>query len=666
MTARADRLLLALLALGLLGALWLPALQVLPHRFLGIDYVDQHGTQWFYWLADRSLRTGDSPLHSDLFFHPWGKDILAHTGANLLDAYAAVPFRRLLGPVLGYDLFVLAGLLLTGLCSLRLFAQLAPGPDHALARGVGALLVATLPYALFEVMEGRPTQGLLLLPVLFLDGLLRLGRRPGLAAPLLAGALLALCGYQYWYYAFFGGVVALAHGGWLALRPPEGAGGPAAILGRHALVAAAALLLVAPLAWPLYRSLSEVPGLLRVDTWGLAGAAPDVDEQMSVGLFLWQPLRAATGFFLQDKGGAWVFLERTAWTPLALLPAIALALHRWPGAPGRGAWLAMALAAALIATGPAILFADAGLPNLAYMGLVQLVAPLQRLWWPGRAYAFLGLLLALAAVAGLVRARQLAGPWACRALAVVLVAGQGAHLRAGQMLPFPTWDATVPAGYRCLAHGPPGAIIELPWSWTQAHLYYQTVHGRPMLGGMIEDNVLFTPPELSALRQDNALLAWLLASPTSRGALPPEAEAGRAELLDLGYRYVVLQEDALVLESGPRSRLDNAVRSRARELRRSLGDALGPPAWDDARISIYTLDGSGSPCAGRGIQPDTVAVGRGAPGAGALVEWDPEELRIRWLTGEEEEAGAAEGDADLRGRLWGEGTTDTDGGAASP
>jgi hypothetical protein len=93
-----------------IGAVWLPTAADWATAFLGIDYVDALGTQWFYWFVDHELGR-DKPLgHTDLFFYPWGKDIFAHTGTNVLDAVLAMPVRWLLGPVLGYNLFVIAGL----------------------------------------------------------------------------------------------------------------------------------------------------------------------------------------------------------------------------------------------------------------------------------------------------------------------------------------------------------------------------------------------------------------------------------------------------------------------------------------------------------------------------------------------------------------------------
>ncbi|RME22860.1 MAG: hypothetical protein D6798_14800, partial [Deltaproteobacteria bacterium] len=539
-----DRLLLVLLWVGTGSAVLWQAAPLLTEHFLGIEYVDHHGTQWFYWFAWKTLTEHLSPLHTDLFFYPWGKDILQHTGANMLDAWASVPFRVLFGPVLGYNVFVMVGLVASGLAMGHAAREVT---DDRLAIGTVALLGTVAPYVLMEAAEGRPTQAILLLPALYLAALLRTGRQRRLAPPVLAGVLLALCGYQYWYYAFFGGMVALAQGLWLTLRPPPGAGGRIAVLGRHALIAGVAAVLVAPIVVPLAEQMGEVPGLLQVQDWGLYGAEPTVNDDMRIGLLLWEPLRSATGFFVQDDGGAPVFLHRCNWTPAVLLPFVLLGWLR-PGRMLRTPWLLMLLTSSVLAVGPVLLVGSTGVPNLVYIGLVKLIGPLQRLWWPGRAYAFVLLLLLLAVAAGLSWLGQRAGRWVQRVAVIALVAGQARHLHSEKLLPYPTWDATVPAGYRCLASGPPGAILELPYSWTQAHLYYQTVHGRPLLGGMIENNPVFTPEELTRLREENSFVARLIA--VASGGIEADAEdvreEDREEFIDLGYRYVVLQEDALV------------------------------------------------------------------------------------------------------------------------
>ena len=101
--------------LAVLAAGFGPHLRRLADDLLGYEYVDHYGTQWFYWYTERQVRAGAPLGHTDLFFYPWGKDVYLHTGSNVLDAMAAVPFRAMFGPTLGYNVFVLAGLLASGL-----------------------------------------------------------------------------------------------------------------------------------------------------------------------------------------------------------------------------------------------------------------------------------------------------------------------------------------------------------------------------------------------------------------------------------------------------------------------------------------------------------------------------------------------------------------------
>ena len=613
----------------MLGAVFGPTLSRLHTHFLGIEYVDHYGTQWFYWFVEQQVRTGESSDHTGLFFHPWGKDIYAHTGTNVLDAWLAVPFRILLGHVLGYNVFVLFMLGISGVAFYWLARECT---EDRLAAGVAALLFGLSPFILFETGEGRPTQSILLFVVLFFLFTLRTARQPGWRNPVLAGIFLALSGYQYWYYAFFGGMVCLAHGLWHTARPLAESGGGRATLMRHAVIAAVALAITLPGGWSLITMTAsgsgEVPGLLDTDLWTLTASPPVTREELTIGLQLWQPLRPWAGFFVQDADGTERFLEHAVVMPWMLLPVLALAAWR-PDRLKRGSFFAMVLTATFLAMGPLIIVGDYLFPNIPFLLLIKKLGFMQRLWWPGRAVAMVAVLLGMAIAALL---GSLAGRKRLQAAAIVLLCGLWAgELRRGESLPFPTWDATIPAGFRCLADGPEGAVIELPYAWTQAHLYFQIIHGRPIMGGMLENNETFTPPEFTELKENNTFLKTLLSLTKMENVELIRDDEDLAELYDLGYRYVLLQKDAFHQKAGnTRGLMDNAMRTRQRKMARQLRQALGVPVYEDARISIYAPWGDPNPCADNKPEPDMELLGlTETPVDARLVRTPDEQVIIR-------------------------------------
>jgi len=595
------------LVLGLLlvGAVLGPALPRLHSHFLGIAEVDHFGTQWFYWFTERGLLEGSSLLHTDLFYHPWGKDVLMHTGANVLDAILALPLRLLLGPVLGYNLFLILGLAFSGWAFSRLARHFV---DCRTTVAFVSLLFALSPFVLYEAAEGRPTQAILGLIPLFLLQAWRTAERPGWKAPLLGGVLLAVLGYQYWYYAIFAGMACAAMGAWRLLRPPSDAGGRAAILGRLVAMAVVAVVLAAPVAAPMLLrtelATEPVPGLLDVGAWSLASVAPVTMEGHRIALLTWQPLLGKASYFMQAADGGQRLVGHQQALSISMLIALAAWLRR-PGRLDRGGLLAPLLLAMLIAVGPMLAIGTVTVPSPLYLLLSRTFGFMQRLWWPARAFAIVDVLVFLAAAVVLARATKL-GPLRHAAVlgGVALVFATGLA-RAG-LAPFPTWDASIPAGYRCLAGGDPGAVIELPYGWTQAHLYYQIAHGRPILGGMLERNPVFIPQDARSFQDDNAFVADLLrAAGSGQVEASPDFEAGRTAAQDLGYRWVLLQRDAYFTVNDHHSdaevrALMLAQQTRLRRVERSLEGLLGGPVYSDGRALIYDMDpsaGDGLPCA---------------------------------------------------------------------
>ncbi len=609
MNPRLSWLIAAAVALLLTGWTFGDALGQLGSAFLGFEYVDGYGTQWFYWFVERSVRSGEPLGHTDLFFHPWGKEIFAHTGTNVLDAYLALPFRMLLGPVAGYNVFVLLALLANGVAFAFLAGQLT---RDRLAIGLGAVLFAFTPYILFETSAGRPTQALMVFPVLTVLFMWRSGVRRGLLAPTVAGIALGVSGYQYWYYAFFFGVGCLLHGLWRTARPPEEAGSRWRVLGRHALIAAVALAVTLPFAHSLLTGGASgedtLPGMLDMERWSMRSNPPLTVEGSKVGLFMWQPALRQTGAFVQDLDGTERFLFRGTW--MLWLMWLSVALWLWhPGRLDRGPVAAMMAGGLLLAIGPLLLLGGLALPNPPYILLTKALPFMQRLWWPARAFSLLSVLVGLTVVVNLAHLRRL-GPWPQVAIGAALALIWAVELSGLGYLPMATWSATAPAGYRCLEHGPDGALMELPYAWTQGHLYYQTLHGRPIMGGMLEDNPEFTPDEVFALHDDNTFVSSLLYAAHGKSSAPVWTEGDMAAVEELGYRYVVLQKDAFHIAQTDPGLLDNVRRLQQRRITRTLQIVAGAPVYDDRRMSIFSPWGAPSPCEGVEIEPDRAAVGR--------------------------------------------------------
>ncbi len=565
-------------------------------ELVGIAEVDHFGTQWFYWFVTEQLSAGASGLgHTDLLFHPWGKDIFLHTGANVLDAVVAAPLLKLLGAVPGYNLFVAAGVAFNALAFHALIREFT---EDRVARVGGVLLLTLSPYPLYELVEGRPTQGIIgLLPLFFLQ-MWRSGVRPGWRAPALAGVLLALAAFQYWFYGLFAGAVCLVHGLIRAITHPR-----SGALTRHALIAAVALALCLPLGLPLITASASgaAPGLLDTAGWTAQAITPRTVEGHDIALLLWQPLPGLSGFLVAD-GDAQVFVGHQrlrSWPLLVLLPLYL----RWPGSLERRVLLPMLAAAGVLALGPMLIVGETWVPNPLYAALAEALPFLRRLWWPGRAVVVVTVLGGVAGAVGLASLRRL-GAWRQIGAVGILVVWSLADLRGSGLLPLPSWDPQVPAGYRCLATGPEGALIEIPYGSTQVHLVYQTVHGRPILGGMLENNPVFSPPQAVALREENTFVATLLATTSARSGPAEWTEADRQAAADLGYRYIILQKDALHHGDDGSDLARRVRRTRLRRVRWALQALVGAPIYEDARTALFSPWGAPPPCDLDALVPD--------------------------------------------------------------
>ena len=170
-------------------------------------------------------------------------------------------------------------------------------------------------------------------------------------------------------------------------------------------------------------------------------------------------------------------------------------------------------------------------------------------------------------------------------------------LRQEGFLPVGRWDGRAGPVLSCLKAAPAGAVIDLPYVMQQENLYFQTIHQKPLLGGMLVTKAAFAPPQIATLKQNAPLLRSLVAvgERNYSGAAPALPEH-RQQLLDLGYRYVLVQQGGFDRPTeGDRGEVVwTSDWSRAR---RVLVNILGAePGKEDERFALWTLDGAALGC----------------------------------------------------------------------
>jgi hypothetical protein len=563
-------------ALAVVLAILIVTVSVLGGGVLGSPTVDGFGTQWFFWFAGEILAGRQSAGWTDLLFYPWGKDLYAHTGGNLIDAWAAAPLRAVFGPVLGFNLWIVVVLTTNALAGARLARAFG-----ATRLWPAALALVLNPYVLTELDLGRPTQAWLA-PLGFAVATLVDMRRA--RDGVLAGIWIALTALTYWYYGLFAGLAAVVVGIERLARDRVWA----------ALLSAAivATVLVLPFAWPMLQKLDAgaVPGLLALDGTGLlaplALRTVEGDEQ---GLYILAPLLGQAGSLIDEGGVRFnAGLPVLGWLHLgvALLGA-GLVARRHLALP------LLLVIGLVVSSGPVILTWDDVYANKPWLFAVEHVEILRRWWWPGRAVALVHVLIAPLFVVLLDRFQG----WRAALSGLLALFFVVAQLRSDSLLPLATWDATPPPALACLARAPRGGVIDLPLLVDQKNLWFQTLHQQPLLGGMLLKKASFAPAEFAALRESNPLMAALDAVGDKQYTrdLPPATAEQRTSLTTIGYRYVLARVDAFQRVRVGRSGQTDTVSEWSRPRRQLLG-LLGEPAWEDGALAVWTLGGETLPC----------------------------------------------------------------------
>ena len=540
--------------------------------YIGRYYVDAWGTQWFYWFTEHALLVRDEIATTSMFFYPWGKEVYSHTGGNVVDAALAAPLRVMAGPIVGYNVFI-GLILLSNIWGMR--RLLAEFKVSSFSAWIASILFAFNPYILTVIRDGRPTQALLVFTLLFWAYFLRAGT--SWRSAVASGVFLALTGLTYWYYAILAAPAALAV--FAFDREPRA-------LRNRVLAGATAVLLVAPFALGMMTS-AYVPGLFDTALWSATTWSPMTLDGLPVGILAFDPLRRMSGFWVQDPDGTRIFTPE--WVAM-LRPQMVLGGLGLLFAPRRIriVGLCLLVPSLILSLGPEW----HGIPNVPYLLSVKFIRVMQRLWWPARAMVFVHIGLAVLSVA--VWERLIRWPRSRLALIGITAGWWLLDLKVATLVPMPAWSASVPEVYQCLAKDTGRqAVFELPYGYSQAHLYYQTVHEHPIFGGMIEDNKIFTPKEQQLTRSENTFVKALIdladSTPNSTEIRDPD----KAALRNLGYQWIVL--DKLPYQN-PSPFPELRPRTHYGEVRQGLTGILGEPVFEDQSGVIWAPWGGSSPC----------------------------------------------------------------------
>ena len=480
---------------------------------IGGDHGDAWQTLWGFWWWHDSATRGASPYFCDLLRWPWGVPMWFQT-FDLPAALAVLPLWPLtpaLPEVALYNAVLLASYPLAAFTAYLLCRELWGG--H-LAPALAGALYSVNAYHFGHALGHLHIVSMEWSPLYFL-GLVRTVRRHGPAAPLLAGAALALASTASFYHLMFclvGTLVLLV--AWLRTERASLVSG--AFLRRAALLVATFLALAG---W-LYL------GMLRAYLAEPYAGAHDPGRYSADLLSFFIP-NAASAW--RGASGAWRRFTGNDAESVSYVGYVALALAGLAAARARASrpWLVVALVGFVLSLGPRLhVLGDAVGPPLPYAWLAAAFPPLRFSGVPVR-FSWLttfGVAVASGAALSFIVRSGRRGPALACAIAALALLESWPHAFVTS-----TWPA--PRFLRDLARdGQRWAVVDATSPTRQ--LWHQMLHGHPQVGGYVT-------------RAPERLERFLTETPVLRpffgegGAMPPRPEAIRA-LQQWNVRFVIV------------------------------------------------------------------------------------------------------------------------------
>ncbi len=518
----------ALAVLALFGALW--------HTFGDAPFAlaypqvgsspDAQGTFWMYdWVREEVL-AGRFPTFTNRMFHPDGMDFLVLNGANVVDAVMSIPLQVALGVGRGQLWTCVIIVIGNALTFFPLARRLAPErPDVAIL--VTAWWTVN-PYTLAELGAGRPTQAMLWFVPIAAGALLRSG---GWRDALVLGVAVGAQGLVYWYTPVF---FALVFAPVAVVRMVES---PRRAV-HYAVAVAVAVMVVAPLAWPILQA-------------ARAGAIPGIDSTIT-DTGMWGESRERTRRLVEQLGA------------LSCLVVLLGAVARWRRDGGLAAGIVFGL---VFAVGARAHVGDTDYANAPYVWLFEHSSFLSRLNFPARILSVVYCAAALGLIPVLVASRVRILPWL---LVFLTVAEQRAnHLAPGRVLPAPPLPASA------IVRLTPGPVLSTPMGAPDVSMVQQIHHGQPLVSGMADHVETVRSEEYDDWLVNGYFAELVQADDLMRPWKQKDTDAVHAAVRWLWF-------DRALLARGTESNLTQTIEGR-------LKVVLGEPYYQDSYTAIWDL-----------------------------------------------------------------------------
>ena len=476
---------------------------------------------WDAWWFERVVHDGEWPLRTQYLFYPNGVDLTYHS-ISWTSVAVAYPLRALFGAVAGYNVM---SLFFTVFCALGMFALANYVVKARAAAWLAGALFAFDPFRMTTALHHPNLGNTAFVPLVFL-GLLhawreRRWRSAWLAALALAATLLTGA-HLFIMTALSLGILFVGEA-WLGRRVSDRSFW--AITGHFV---GACLLLVGPLVLPyvvsfraLETAIHSVPGSQSTDL--LAFVKPDPQYLISA-------MTGAAPYRLYGEAGSVAYLGVIA------LPLMLVSLVRRETRRSLATWLFGLFFFLTLSLGPELIIGERGHDIGLPYRLIEDLSFIQAIRAPDRFNLIARPFFAIACAFGFVNLAELLKNRRWAALAVIPLA---------VLDYFPAQTPSRPGGesrfYRSLGERESkGAILEIPLSRTASKraMFAQTVHRRPLVGGMVAR----TPPSAFRTIRGSALLKnFERADPHSLRCGRIDLRTELERLKRIGVEYIVVR-----------------------------------------------------------------------------------------------------------------------------